>query len=137
MLLAHNRFELVVGGIPKAPTAKSKPRWQEKIRKAAEEGVPPEWKLLAEEVSAVIIYFHRHAASGVDVDNMSKPILDALEGIVIEDDGFVVQLTARRTKLAGDLEIRNVSPELARGLDSFEDFVFVRISDPPDHGEIP
>ena len=71
------------------------------------------------------------------MDNMSKPILDALEGIVIEDDGFVVQLTARRTKLVSDLEIRDVSPELARGLGSFDDFVFIRISDPPDHGAIP
>lgn len=104
---------------------------------AARNRMPADWQLLAEPVTAVIVYFHRDVASGVDIDNMSKPILDALKKVVIVDDAFVVQLIARRTHLRSGLVFRDVTPELAEGLSGSGDFVLVRINEPPDHGRIP
>lgn len=131
------RFEFVVAGVPKSATAKSKPKWQERVVAAAKSRMPDDWQLLAEPVTAVIVHFHRDAASGVDMDNLSKPILDALKKVLIVDDAFVVQLIARRTHLRSGLTIWDVTPELAKGLAGSGDFVFVRIDDPPDHGHIP
>lgn len=68
---------------------------------------------------------------------MAKPILDAIKETVIEDDQLVEQLISRRTRLHDGLYIRDVTPELARALDSGEDFVLVRVCDPPNHGVMP
>lgn len=68
---------------------------------------------------------------------MAKPILDAIKETVIEDDQLVEQLISRRTHLHDGLYIRDVTPELARALDSGVDFVLVRVCDPPNHGVMP
>lgn len=130
-------FEFAVLGVPKAPRAKTRPAWQRKVQSAANRLFPPKWKVVATPVSVVVVYFHRGPASGVDVDNMAKPILDAIKETVIEDDQLVEQLISRRTRLHDGLYIRDVTPELARALDSGEDFVLVRVCDPPNHGVMP
>ncbi len=45
----------------------------------------------------VVWYFFRRG--GLDVDNMLKPILDALNGVVYEDDGDVSQVLEERRSL--------------------------------------
>lgn len=137
--------EFVVGGIPKAPgsnkTSRQRTRdWQSRVRDEAQQviaSVPDATFPVATPISVVIVYFHRDEGSGVDVDNMAKPILDALEGILFVDDARVSQLTARRTELKADLTIRNVTPALADGLALYDNFVLVRLAPPPDHGLIP
>ena len=130
-------FECTILGVPKSPAARSKSSWQEAVRFAAENALPPLWNPVATPVTAVIVYFHRGAASGIDVDNMAKPILDAIEGLVLENDQLVEQLIARRTLLRDDLHFRDVTPPMAAALNKDTDFVLIRIEDAPDHGVIP
>ncbi len=92
--------------------------------------------LIATDVSVTIVYFH-FQETDLDVDNVAKPILDALVGIVYDDDQSVVQLTSRKTRLAPGLDIRAASAALAEGLDADKDFIYVRVSGPPDHRMIP
>ncbi len=64
----------------------------------------------------------------LNVDNVAKPILDALVGVVYDDDQSVVQLIARKTRLAPGLDIRDASAALAEGLDADMDFVYLRVA---------
>ncbi len=86
-------------------------------------------------VSVTIVYFYKDGS--VDVDNMIKPILDALVQLVITDDSLVAQVIARKTELRPGLTVRNASAELAAVIDRGSDFVYVRVSEPPDHGVMP
>ena len=131
------RLEFTVPGIPRSPRAKSASNWQTSVADSARRMLPIDWVILATPVSIVIIYFHRGEASGIDVDNMSKPILDAIEGIVILDDQLVEQLTSRRTQLYDGLVIQDVPPVLAEALDNERDFVLIRVEDAPIHGVLP
>lgn len=127
-------FSFVVMGIPRSSQAKSQNSWKEKVRSAAAKkwgNDPP----LEDEVSAVILYFYR--AGSVDVDNMVKPILDAMNTLVYVDDGQILQIIARRTELATGLDISGAAPELVEALNADSDFVFVQVNGPPDHGAIP
>ena len=130
-------LEFAVIGIPRSPRAGTREKWQNEVSTAAQKRLPNDWVILARPVSGVIVYFHRGEASGVDVDNMSKPILDAIEGIVFIDDQQVEQLTARRTNLSGGLKLRDVSSILTSALEQETDFVLVRIGSPPNHEVLP
>lgn len=48
----------------------------------------------------------------MDVDNIPKPILDALKGVVYSDDRQVTDLLCRKRALRGALRIHNPSPLL-------------------------
>jgi hypothetical protein len=105
-----------------------------KVRNAAAvawRDIPP----LEEEVSVTIVHFYRIGAA--DVDNIVKPILDAMSGVVYVDDRQVVQVTARKSDLTAGIAIRNATPELADAVDQGVDFVYVQIAGPPEHGELP
>lgn len=84
----------------------------------------------------MIIYCHVDEAN-IDVDNMIKPILDALNGTVYMDDRLVSQVIARRTRLYGGLVIEGATEALAEGLEHGRDFVYVAVRDAPDHGRMP
>ena len=118
-------------------SSQSRQRWQIVVRHAAETHWPPGAPPVVDKVAALIIYFYV-GDTDLDVDNIVKPILDSLNKVVNVDDRLVSQMLVRKTELADDLEIRNPSPELT---DAFEratdDFVYIRISDGPDHGEVP
>ena len=92
--------------------------------------------MIAEEVSATIVYFHDGDAD-IDVDNIAKPVLDALVDLVYLDDFLVAELTIRRTALAAGLTVRDPSPDLSDALVGGRDFVYVRIADGPDHEVLP
>ena len=59
---------------------------------------------------AIITYFYEGVA--LDVDNIPKPILDALKGLVYSDDTEVADLLCRKRDLNGDLRIQD-PPALA------------------------
>ena len=58
----------------------------------------------------IITYFYEEAS--LDVDNIPKPILDALKGLVYSDDTEVSDLLCRKRDLNGDLRIQNPSSVL-------------------------
>lgn len=72
-----------------------------------------------------IAYFHVDSAVG-DLDNIVKPIQDALKGIAYADDSQVVDLVASmRRKGSTDLRPLTLTPLLADGFSGGSDFVHV------------
>ena len=81
---------------------------------------------------ATITYFYHQASP--DVDNIPKPILDALKGLVYMDDEQVTDVLCRKRRLNSDLRIENASSILAERLGRAGQFLYVVIDEPPDQG---
>ena len=105
-------FDFVVAGravSQRAKSSASRERWRLQIRAAAEAhwgDADPEAGPLSVTVSYLSI------DPGVDVDNIPKPILDALKGLVFADDEQVIDLQCRKRRLMSDLEIVNPPVQL-------------------------
>jgi hypothetical protein len=78
------------------------------------------------EVAVTITYVSSRAR--VDVDNIPKPILDALKGLVYADDRQVADLLCRRKSLEPNLRIRNASPLFYESFRAGEQFLHVMVS---------
>ena len=132
---ANLPLEFIVKGVPRSVHAKnSRRRWIQTVKDAATAA----WghhEPLRTELSVTIVYFYR--AGKIDVDNFIKPIMDAMKGVIYDDDAVVSQVMARMTELRSGLEIGAASTRLVAALDAEGDFVLVRVNGPPDHGAIP
>jgi Holliday junction resolvase RusA-like endonuclease len=85
------------------------------------------------EVTVHITYYYLD--HGMDIDNMAKPICDALKGFVYDDDDQITDLLARKRNLNGTLTISNVSPVLEEALVAGEEFIHVLVEASPLEGE--
>ena len=74
----------------------------------------------------IITYFYQEAS--LDVDNVPKPILDALKGLVYSDDSEVSDLLCRKRDLNGDPRIQNPSSVLLETLQDSEQQQFLHIT---------
>lgn len=83
--------------------------------------------------------------TGADLDNIVKPILDALSGTVFFNDNQVKELVVRRTDLEAQAiaTIEGATPLLAANIEAFlrtpeerSPFIYVRIRTSIDHGTL-
>ena len=73
-----------------------------------------------------ITYFFDGAS--LDVDNIPKPILDALKELVYSDDSQVSDLLCRKRDLNGDLRIQNPSSVLLATLRDSQQFLHIAVT---------
>src|SRR4051794_24656708 len=73
--------------------------------------VTPLWTkpLLTGNLKAIIINFHAGNKPSVDVDNMSKPILDEMQEIVYKNDRQIRQAEINHVKIEGAYSVMGVS----------------------------
>lgn len=130
-------LEFVVLGTPLSLQASSqrKAAWKTTVAQAAATGIPANTHPIADEVTVEITYFFDTV--GPDIDNIIKPILDALNNVVWVDDSQVSRTTSQRKSLDASYRVRGLSAELARGFVSGGDFVHIRITDAPPVGVLP
>jgi Holliday junction resolvase RusA-like endonuclease len=109
--------------------------WRATIAGAA----APLWTspLLVGHLKAVIINFYAGNKPSVDVDNMSKPILDEMQDIIYDDDRQIVQAEIIHLKIDAAFSIAGVSKILVTALQAGSQFVYVRIEDPLDPFPLP
>jgi crossover junction endodeoxyribonuclease RusA len=93
--------------------------------------------LLTGHLKAIIINFYAGNKPTVDVDNMSKPILDEMQKIVYSNDGQIVQAEIIHLKIGSAFSIAGVSKVLVTALQAGLQFVYVRIEDPVDPFTLP
>ena len=121
-------FEFVIDGPPVSQQTRRRTRlreWTQEVKNIAEShwntGSP-----FVGDVMVIITYFYEEAA--LDVDNIPKPILDALKGLVYSDDSDVSDLLCRKRDLTGDLRIQNPSSVLLDTLrDSEQQFLHITV----------
>ncbi len=131
-------FEFVVEGIPRSINAKPRGlnRWKQTVSAAATTVWGGGTLLDQTQISVVIVYFHTDITS-IDVDNIAKPILDSLKGAVIVDDFSVSQIVCRRTEINEKLLIDSIPEVLVEHFGITSDFLYIKLSDGPNHSELP
>ena len=109
-------FEFTIKGPPLSQQAssRSKRRWKAAVAAAARLVVPAAAVPTADEVAISIAYYYE--GDTPDVDNIVKPIQDALIGIVYVDDNQVVQSKSSKSKIDGSYRIDGASRLLLLGL---------------------
>jgi hypothetical protein len=102
--------------------------------------VAPLWgskPILTAELKAVIINFFAGNKPSVDVDNMSKPILDVMQQVVYKNDRQIRQAEITHVKIGAAFAIMGASKILVSAIQAGEQFVYVRIEDPVDPFPLP
>lgn len=130
-------WDCVVLGIPKSVQAKgaSIQRWKAAVRAAAVAAWPASSLPLDYEVQIHVTFYHDGAP--LDVDNMLKPIQDALCGVVYDDDKQLTDTHGHLRDLNGQYRVRGLTPAQAHGFTSGGPFVHIRIELPSPPGELP
>jgi hypothetical protein len=64
------------------------------------------------------------------VDNLSKPILDAMQTIAYDNDRQIVQAEITHTRIGAAYQVVGVRPIIVTALQAGNPFVYVRIEDP-------
>ena len=120
-------YEFVIDGPPVSQQARRRRlirEWTDEVQSVAEknwDAEPP----FAGEVMVSITYFFE--GGSLDVDDIPKPILDALKGLVYRDDSQVTDLLCRKRDLNGDLRIQNPSSVLLGTLGQSEQFLHITV----------
>jgi hypothetical protein len=102
--------------------------------------VAPLWgtkPILTGELKAVIINFFAGNMPSVDVDNLSKPILDEMQKVVYKNDRQIRQAEITHVKIGAAFSIMGVSKILVNAIQAGSQFVYVRIEDPVDPFPLP
>ncbi len=119
-------FEFIIDGPPVSQQARRTKRvlqWKQEVRRAAQQVWPAGELPVTEPVMIAITYFYGGAS--MDVDNIPKPVLDALKGLVYMDDEQLTDITCRKRDLNASLRVTNSSSVLAEGLGRGNEFLCV------------
>lgn len=130
-------FDFTVEGPPVSQQTRRRqrlPPWRATVKAAAEVLWPTDRAPLTQELSLTITYFYNGVPT--DVDNIVKPILDSIQGLVYLDDVQITDLLSRRRPLAGPFEIDVASPVLIEALDRGREFLHVNVADSPADGRL-
>ena len=128
-------LEFIIPGTPKSQQSSSKGlnQWKQTVRNAASKNWSAAQPVTGTVAVSITFLFDRFTNSGhePDVDNVAKPIVDALKNLVYADDSAVTDLLCRKRYLNGNLLIRNISPILSQTLGTNAEFVYVVVDDAP------
>lgn len=78
---------------------------------------------------ALTVYYFANAPMEGDVDNIIKPIMDALIGVAYLDDGSVERVVSQKFEPEADWAFAAPSDQLAAALDVAAPVVYVRVDD--------
>jgi crossover junction endodeoxyribonuclease RusA len=89
--------------------------------------LPADHGLIADPIQARVIYFY--VDTDLDLDNILKPILDSMNGLVYVDDFQVANIVAAKRDLAGSYLLADAPPVIVAqlGNPATTDFVFVAV----------
>ncbi len=104
--------------------------WKVTVRQEAEKywtsGQPPATGL----VMLKVTYFYDLIS--IDVDNIVKPIQDAIIGLAYVDDGQITDVLVRKRDLSGNFKVENITPTLAEGFARGNEFLHIVVSHAPE-----
>jgi crossover junction endodeoxyribonuclease RusA len=125
-------FEFLIRSRPVSQQARRSRRkevWKDFVRREAERSWGPVHVPADGPVCVTLIYLYDEVA--LDVDNILKPIQDALVGLVFPDDSLITDVIIRRRELRGTFDLTRVSSVLVEGFEYGNEFVYVWIGDAP------
>ena len=127
-------FELTVYGIPVSQQTRKRERlreWRQDIGSAAKR----EWTGGPSDSGPLMVTItYVYDDIPLDVDNIPKPILDALKQVIFSDDSQITDMLCSKRKLDAELKIETFSPVLNEALARSTPFVYVKVDHAPDQG---
>ncbi len=121
-------FEMIMEQAPVSSQTRRRQRfheWRQNLERAARLVWDTEAPV-AVPVSVTIAYFFDDTP--VDVDNFPKPILDALKGLVFQDDSQVYDLLCRKRNRADNLRIEGPSQDLLDALNNSRQVLHIKVT---------
>lgn len=120
--------ELLLEAVPVSQQAKgsSKEAWKLEVRQAVERVLDPAGWASSRPVSVTIFYFPDGLMQG-DVDNIVKPILDALAPRIYLDDAQVQRVVVQKFESERSFQFENPSTALAEALDTERPVIYIRV----------
>lgn len=110
---------------------KSKQRWKTTVREAARERIRQmdvAWYLDRRQLAVTIYYFPVAPMAG-DIDNIVKPIMDALDRVAYMSDNEVERIVVQKFEPSVDWEFANPGSQLVAVLNAAAPLVYVRVDD--------
>ena len=126
-------IEFLVQGTPvslSAKRAKSRNEWKERV-KSASSNVLPNPHFASNERIAVTLYYFPHEPMQGDVDNIVKPVLDALSRHIYLDDRQVERIVVQKFELGNTFDFGNLTARLAEAFKVERPVLYVRVSANP------
>ncbi|MCG6140654.1 RusA family crossover junction endodeoxyribonuclease [Leptospira mtsangambouensis] len=123
-------FEFIIQGCPVSHQTRNRQRlraWKTEVGNAAKRNLNNGFSIIDVDIIVTITFYHDGPTP--DVDNIIKPIQDALIGIVYTDDKQVVETKSRKKSINSSYKIRGVSEVLLSGFATGNDFLHVKISE--------
>lgn len=108
----------------------SKTAWKDQIKTASETVFPPGSWSLTDRLAVTIYYFPEGEMLG-DVDNIVKPILDAMSKSIYVDDSQIDRVVVQRFEPERIFSFSNPTPALLEALSDLGPAVYIRITDDP------
>jgi hypothetical protein len=93
--------------------------------------------ILSGNLKAVLINFHVGNKPSVDIDNMSKPILDVMQRIVYDDDRQIRQAEISHVRINAPFVFVGASKIVVAAVQAGSQFEYVRIEDALDPFPLP
>lgn len=88
-------------------------------------------------LKCTIYNFHEGEKPSLDDDNMVKPIRDALNGLVYDDDSQIRYSETIHIPIDAPIKIRRASAILLAAYSKGDEFLYIRIDDAPDFIQLP
>ena len=89
------------------------------------------------ELKCTIINFHEGTNASLDDNNMVKPIRDALNKLVYNDDSQICYSETINFSIDDAIKLRRASALLLAAFCKGDEFLYVRIDDAPDVIQLP
>jgi len=122
-------IEFTFEGPPLSLQSKNKARkraYKQTIETAARQVLQAGFVPLADALEIKITYYYE--GDTPDIDNIIKPIQDALIGVIYNDDQQISDTRSRKRDINGSYRIRRVSACLLQAFGNGQDFVHVKIN---------
>ena len=129
-------LEFVVPGTPvslQAKRADSRAAWKERVRQASTSSLPEGHFCTEIPVSVTLFYFPAAEMEG-DIDNIVKPVLDALCRHIYVDDRQLERVWVQKFEPNKIFQFTDPSQTLAHAIESDKPLLYVRLSDDPAEG---
>lgn len=127
-------LEFLIKGTPvslQADRKKSRENWASRVRRSCKTVLPRSHLLTDSRLSVTIYYFPSDRMQG-DIDNIVKPILDALTNLVYFDDHQIDRVVVQRFEPDRILGFQRPSVVLSRALEGERPVTYMKISSDPD-----
>ncbi len=130
-------IEFLVSGTPVSLQAKksaSREAWKQRVKSASLAALPSPHFASSDRLAITLYYLPPERMDG-DIDNIVKPILDALSKHIYIDDGQVERVVAQKFEPGNVFTFKAPTARLAEALEAAKPLVYVRISNDP-HEEL-